>query len=534
MTPVSIPMPRPPQSHPKPAPQAEKYARLLVDTGPVEAVITVDGKVWGLSGKEIRTLKAGRHKVGIIANTYVSQELPMELRAGPNTVRTTLVKATGSLVVSGTGVEDRVSVDGKSYGSSPATISGLLPGEHTLVVEAPGYQTATRTVRVSPGPAQGIKVALERDYGSLFVAATGLADQVSVDGQKYGRSPVEIPRLAAGVHTLTVTAEGYKPATRQVTVAAGSRQEVRVPLERLSGSLYVADVGVPAQVFLDGRGVGAPPKEIVDLTPGVHRVRIEAKGRKTHEEAVEIVSGKTRELRLRLEALTGTLQIDATGLKDRVRVGDRSLGSTPITVRDLPTGPVRVVIEADGYSPFEKQVPIEGDKTVVLTPKLEPAFKPDPQPDGKPGSKPAQNQTGRLAFLFAATRDTVAFQHDAKVWIDRKDPDASPNLSLKDVRGSSYVLDVPPGAHEVEIEAYCSRAAAAAPPSVFKQTVTVQAGQVLSYRVTIGVFPSGMRLVTNVQSFELIPPQASQPERPAEASPARPPAPVRRPAPRRR
>jgi hypothetical protein len=52
-------------------------------------------------------------------------------------------------------------VDGKFVGSTPSTIR-LSPGDHTVVLEKPGYKTWQRTMAVSPGATITVGPTLEK------------------------------------------------------------------------------------------------------------------------------------------------------------------------------------------------------------------------------------------------------------------------------------------------------------------------------------------------------------------------------------
>lgn len=65
----------------------------------------------------------------------------------------------------------QVAVDGRPLGVTPWT-GELPPGEHTLVVTRAGYTQTTRVVRISPGRALDVEVALAREGSAASVIAT--------------------------------------------------------------------------------------------------------------------------------------------------------------------------------------------------------------------------------------------------------------------------------------------------------------------------------------------------------------------------
>ena len=69
----------------------------------------------------------------------------------------------GSLFVVSTPAQARLTVDGRSYGSTPAVIPGLSPGAHTVRIEARGYRTWEGQVQVQPGTRARVQATLQQE-----------------------------------------------------------------------------------------------------------------------------------------------------------------------------------------------------------------------------------------------------------------------------------------------------------------------------------------------------------------------------------
>jgi formylglycine-generating enzyme len=77
--------------------------------------------------------------------------------------RNTSVTGFGALAVAGTGADDEVFVDGRSYGASPKRMPKLKPGVHILQIEAPGYLPAFQKVAIKAGSTEQVTVSLIRE-----------------------------------------------------------------------------------------------------------------------------------------------------------------------------------------------------------------------------------------------------------------------------------------------------------------------------------------------------------------------------------
>jgi hypothetical protein len=68
--------------------------------------------------------------------------------------------------------------------------------------------------------------------GSIEVVSRPAGAQVIVDGRIVGRTPLSIPNIAAGTHTIRLELAGFNRWATSVEVAAGARAQVRASLEQ--------------------------------------------------------------------------------------------------------------------------------------------------------------------------------------------------------------------------------------------------------------------------------------------------------------
>ncbi|OPX63115.1 MULTISPECIES: PEGA domain-containing protein [unclassified Methanoregula] len=102
-------------------------------------------------------------------------------QAGSGTAGNIAPAATGILSVTTTPAGAYVFIDGAQRGVTPATISGLAPGDHTLLLKMDGYKDLTTTITIIAGqtqpfssglvPVSGTPVATKKSPGFAFIAA---------------------------------------------------------------------------------------------------------------------------------------------------------------------------------------------------------------------------------------------------------------------------------------------------------------------------------------------------------------------------
>jgi hypothetical protein len=80
----------------------------------------------------------------------------------PSSVPAAPLTDLATVVVQSTPDGADITLDGKFVGSTPSTVR-LSPGDHTLVLEKPGYKTWQRTMAVSPGASITVGPTLEKN-----------------------------------------------------------------------------------------------------------------------------------------------------------------------------------------------------------------------------------------------------------------------------------------------------------------------------------------------------------------------------------
>ncbi|MCC6811467.1 MAG: PEGA domain-containing protein [Deltaproteobacteria bacterium] len=75
----------------------------------------------------------------------------------------------------------RVVLDGKDMGETPVSLNDLVPGEHWLVIVAPGYFRHSARIAVAPGTSERAEVFLRRAEDARSVAARALGE-LRLDG----------------------------------------------------------------------------------------------------------------------------------------------------------------------------------------------------------------------------------------------------------------------------------------------------------------------------------------------------------------
>ncbi len=112
----------------------------------------------------------------------------------------------------------------------------IAPGQHDIVVEAPGFQPLKQAVQLAAGEQKELTVSLSRvDYGFLRIDSNATQIQVLIDDKpagvwKSGEVPLEV-KMSAGRHRLKVLAEGRKTFEGDVAVPHGQVLPLHVDMK---------------------------------------------------------------------------------------------------------------------------------------------------------------------------------------------------------------------------------------------------------------------------------------------------------------
>lgn len=126
--------------------------------------------------------------------------------------------------------------------------------------------------------------------------------RVTLDGRLVGEAPLPPVPMVTGRHLLEVTADGYEPAQRELSIATGMEPEVPVtlrPTRRNCSALIDANV-TGAVVRIDGVEVGETPV-IAKLNGGGHTLEVTAPGYVPYRGELAMVAGQTRHVEIELQ-----------------------------------------------------------------------------------------------------------------------------------------------------------------------------------------------------------------------------------------
>ena len=208
---------------------------------------------------------------------------------------------------------------------TPAVVGSIPPGRHSVVFSKPGFVSQTVTLEVVAGVRSTVAARLVQK-GSVFkISSNPTGAAILLDGKSTAlTSPAELRVDVSGTHTITLVQSGFLAAQSQVSVRDGENFSVAFTL-------------IPAGNAANSKVVGG----IRRLLPG----------------------GSSKEM--------ADVQFKTNPKGARLMLNGWSAPkTTPLELR-LPPGGYDVVIQADGFKRFSKEIVLEAGQKVVLQEALE-------------------------------------------------------------------------------------------------------------------------------------------------------------------
>jgi serine/threonine-protein kinase len=265
--------------------------------------------------------------------------------------------------------------------AQPVETTNAEPAE-----EQPVASSKSRNAKRKPAPAPLVIP------GQLAVDSTPQGAQVQIDGRSEPNwiTPFAVTNLQPGQHTITVSKAGFGTDTRTVAITSGNRATTVVHLAQLMATLIVKSDPVGANIYVDGRDVGAKTPAQVSVDKGQHVVLVRMSGFIDETMNAQFVLGQTFNFAPTLRALGNTDNIKTVGKMSKLFGGKGAQAAQAVvSIKTTPKGaqiainqhmldkmsPVDVALDPgnyvlditlSGYAPIHKVISADrGGKVVV-------------------------------------------------------------------------------------------------------------------------------------------------------------------------
>lgn len=302
---------------------------LSIDVKPPHASIFVDRTERGQSPVNL-SLAPGEHLVEVRSDGYKPQRRSVKISEGTTlSMEVGLERIEGLVLVTSDPEGAGVSIDGISYGTTPALITSLGVGSYEAALFLGGYRETKVKFSVKDRVPVKVAVPLISETAVIDVSANVDDVQIKINGIPRGMAPCVIDKVTAGDVIIEATKEGYKPFTQMTKIAISENLKVDIVLEVEPAALNVVSLPDKARVYVDNSFKGETPFSMAEIAPGEHRIRVEKQGFDTIARTLVLGNGEEVTEEFRLKANTGKLTITSQPEGVSIFIDGVKVGETP-------------------------------------------------------------------------------------------------------------------------------------------------------------------------------------------------------------
>ena len=208
-----------------------QYQFLVINVTPASALVEVDGQALIVNNGTAQMLLpvGSAHHYRVSANGMYSEEGTVIIDSSDErkTLNVSLQSNTSKVHI--VSVPDaRIIVNGSALGSGEWT-GDLTPGTYRVEAFLDDICIASEVHEITlDGGITYIELGIH--YGTVAVTSSEPDANVSIDGNPIGKTPLVARRVLPGWHVISVSLDGFSPATMNILVDASSKVEVNVPL----------------------------------------------------------------------------------------------------------------------------------------------------------------------------------------------------------------------------------------------------------------------------------------------------------------
>lgn len=206
-----------------------RYGSININTQPIGATVSVDGRVLGESPNIFKDVLIGTHTLAVSKEGYATKTSTITVEEGKITPVDLQLENGGSVVIRSNVTNARVYIDGQFKGIAPYTYSDGA-GRYQVTVKADGYNDVTQTVVIAAGQTNSETITPMPITGAVQIYAYPSQTKIYIDGKYVGDAPYRFVGTP-GKYTVTAIAYGYKSKTQEINIAAGDDSFTSISLK---------------------------------------------------------------------------------------------------------------------------------------------------------------------------------------------------------------------------------------------------------------------------------------------------------------
>ncbi len=221
---------------------------------------------------------------------------------------------------------------------------------------------------ISGAEKQVMNMKMKPNFGTLIITSIPESGaNVSLNGISTGQvTPCTIKMVPPGDHSISLSREMYETITQKVSLVVGEIKQLEVKINPIFAEVSVtsepkADIYVNGQFKNNASWQGR-------LNPGIYTFEAKLDKYISSTEKQAVIVGQPLNIILKPTPRTGNLKIMTTPIEVNIRINDKEMGKTPITLKNQLIGDYTVELSMHDYvTTYEKSTITEGQTAQINT-----------------------------------------------------------------------------------------------------------------------------------------------------------------------
>ena len=274
-------------------------------TEPPGAQAAVDGRPLGETPLADLPIEAGPRRFRFTHPRHRPLELQVVVqgRQQPQTLEARLPPNWGRIGFASQPAGAAIFVDEADTGLRTPAVADILAGERNIALMLNGYKSHRQRLLVTAEEQRSLPPVRLQKADAMLIARTRPAGAgLTLDGQYQGETPSSIALQSGRQYLVQAFKGGYAPRSATLSLQPGERRQLDWQLTELTGTLVVMADPPEAELFINGRSMGAAAQTL-ELPARAQRLEIRLAGHAGYSKEILLRSGLTQEVRVKLLTL---------------------------------------------------------------------------------------------------------------------------------------------------------------------------------------------------------------------------------------
>ena len=226
------------------------------------------------------------------------------------------------------------------------------------------HRTVTSTKQVVAGmPASSVPLPSPIPiYGSLNLTSTPMDASVYIDDEYKGKTPLFLPRILIGEHTVKLSKSSYADKEERITIVEDKPATVNVTLQN-GRPIRIVCQQPGARIYVDGKDMGPSPYEGM-LSFGRHTAYAMRDGKRSAEQSIDCPQGDGMLPQVELSFIV-TVNVTCNASTAQLYLDGKYLGRGSGLYR-MTVGSHTLTATAGGYYDYSKELRVDEDMSLTV------------------------------------------------------------------------------------------------------------------------------------------------------------------------